>query len=73
MPTLTFAPSKRPLRVRRRVHREAQTWSDACCPSGGGISRSYALTNSGTSDAVITGLVFALAVAVRSFTGRERR
>ena len=42
MPTLTFAPSKRPLRVRRRVHGGARTWSDACCPSGGGVSRSYA-------------------------------
>ncbi len=43
MPTLTFAPSKRSLRVRRRVHGGAQTWSDARCPRGGGVSRSYAL------------------------------
>jgi len=31
--TLTFAPSKRPFRVRRRVHGGAQTWSDARCPA----------------------------------------
>jgi hypothetical protein len=43
MPTLTFAPSKHSLRVRRRVHGGAQTWSDARCPRGGGVSRSYAL------------------------------
>jgi ABC-type transport system substrate-binding protein len=43
MPTLTFAPSKRSLRVRRRVHGGAQTWSAARCPRGGGVSRSYAL------------------------------
>src|SRR3990170_3802328 len=42
MPTLTFAPSKRPLRVRRRVHGGARTSSNARCPSGGGVSRSYA-------------------------------
>jgi hypothetical protein len=42
MPTLPFAPSKRPVRVRPRVHRGARTWSDARCPSGGGVSRSYA-------------------------------
>ena len=46
MPTLTFAPSKRPLRVRRRVHGGARTSSDARCPSGGGVSRSYALAAS---------------------------
>src|SRR5207249_8226655 len=27
----------------RHVHGGARTWSDARCPSGGGVSRSYAL------------------------------
>jgi TPR repeat protein len=43
MPTLTFTPSKWPLRIRRQVHGGARTWSDARCPTGGGVSRSYAL------------------------------
>ena len=42
LPTLTLALSKTALRVRPRVHGRAQTWSDARCPSGGGVNRSYA-------------------------------
>ena len=39
-------PNLRPLEatvaVRHRVHGGARTWSDARCPSGGGVSGSYA-------------------------------
>ena len=38
----------------RRVHREAETRSDACCPIGGGISHSCALARSHSQ--AITGL-----------------
>jgi hypothetical protein len=41
LPPLPFAPSKTALRVRPRVHGGARTWSDAPCPCGGGVSRSF--------------------------------
>jgi len=40
---LTFALSKPPLRLRRRLYGAARTESDARCPSRDGVCRSYAL------------------------------